>query len=1374
MDRLTKLLCALAAMAASMGAFAVEVTSDQAQTAVRNWIRKNPRPMTAQFATGNGEAKTFAKDGKTLFHVVELEGGGFVVTSGDTRISPIVAFSENGAFSHDKRNPLLDLLMSDMVFRQSELSAYGSASTSARLMAASAEASQPIPDGQSRTANENAWEELLTTSTARPQLLSVASLSQLSDVRVEPLLKTEWDQSTWGNYSNTPDTFNYHTPQRMVCGCVATAGAQIMKRWEYPKSSIAASEFDCTVNRTPQRLKMKGGTYDWASMTEAFSEQNWNLPEINCEAIGRLTYDVGVASHMNYTDTDSGSGTQTDMMVEALKTVFKYKMSYVKDCQIYKGTSLTDEIKAAIYGSLDAGMPVSASIRRPNGKSSGGHSVVFDGYGYVGNTLYTHINCGWAQGGENVWYDVMGEGLTTSHRFYLLNLVGYNIHPTKTGDVISGRVLSTDGMAVSDATVSISRQGQVVDTMTTNERGIWFFFVADLGTYDVSAVKGTRKSKHFSVEHQKASQTATYTTLQTGEYKNTNAGFCGNKWGVDLTLESESEVVPDDPVVEQVAAPVFSPAEGTFTTASTQIKLSCGTSGATIYYTMNGSTPSPSSTRYTGAVTISSTTTFKAIAVKSGMADSDVVNKTYTKVVVKPTIGVGEALDDTARTYTASDDTMVVGQDEVTHDGVDALKLSCPKTSGAKTSVTATFSGAGTLSFWWCDPSATPRYSPTDMSIVSYDSYFYCTVKKTDGTEYGSWKCGALGSAPWEKCEIPLPAGTYTVEWSVSAGNAMFAAARTSYVDEVLFVPYPGGSRNVLFDANGADGGTPEQSAVAAEFGDRVVLPGAGTLSRSGFVFRGWACDPDAQMAEYAPGNSICVGASDMRFYAVWNKLIAVLLEIPQAGGSVSKSIDCYGKTIAPYAFTPDWAGEVVITGTASTGGTTEFHLSNAVLTIENFPDLAISFSAVANDGAEDRHFDVYVLAFDYPYVIDFHVVQKADVMTDKPKGLVIDGASSVVSSSGAAFSSQVVRRNGSVNEVSPTWSVVSGGSYASVSSSGQLTAQGVSSPQTVVLRASYEEDGIECSTEQKVTILPTCDLNTALDNNSLAFQTGTGGNAWFGQSDVSCDGVDAARASSAMGGTPWIKTVVDGPALISFDCMMSASPGNVLYFVDNGKTNECAFSVPMTIPAWQRKRFFLAGEGPHNVEFVYAHDGGISGAAGDDAAWIDNVVTNPVQGSVCEISLAQTGWHLVSFSALPADPSPASVFGDELAKVGSLADMGSLLWTPSYATLTELTVGEPYWINTTAPNLNLSVVGMSDPGREFRVKKGYNRIGYTLANSGNTADVLKTALDSGAITYVADDGSLFYPGGGLETMSPGKVYWVYAPVACTIRYDVE
>ena len=77
-----------------------------------------------------------------------------------------------------------------------------------------------------------------------------------------------------------------------------------------------------------------------------------------------------------------------------------------------------------------------------------------------------------------------------------------------------------------------------------------------------------------------------------------------------------------------VATPTFSPAGGTFTTAQT-VTISCSTNGVSIYYTTNGSTPSTSSTMYNGPITISETTTLKAIAIKDG-TESNVAESTYT------------------------------------------------------------------------------------------------------------------------------------------------------------------------------------------------------------------------------------------------------------------------------------------------------------------------------------------------------------------------------------------------------------------------------------------------------------------------------------------------------------------------------------------------------------------------------------------------------------------------------------------------------------------------------------------------------------------------------------------------------------------------
>src|SRR5205085_8459837 len=67
------------------------------------------------------------------------------------------------------------------------------------------------------------------------------------------------------------------------------------------------------------------------------------------------------------------------------------------------------------------------------------------------------------------------------------------------------------------------------------------------------------------------------------------------------------------------------------------VTLADATSGATIFYTTDGSMPTTSSARYTGPIAIGQTTTIKAIAVKAGLADSAVATATYTLQAAAPT-----------------------------------------------------------------------------------------------------------------------------------------------------------------------------------------------------------------------------------------------------------------------------------------------------------------------------------------------------------------------------------------------------------------------------------------------------------------------------------------------------------------------------------------------------------------------------------------------------------------------------------------------------------------------------------------------------------------------------------------------------------------
>lgn len=80
----------------------------------------------------------------------------------------------------------------------------------------------------------------------------------------------------------------------------------------------------------------------------------------------------------------------------------------------------------------------------------------------------------------------------------------------------------------------------------------------------------------------------------------------------------------------KAATPTFDVTQEMFKN-SMNVTMSCETQGAQIYYTTDGTTPSDTNgTRYTGAVTITETTTFKAVAYSSYKRISDVATKSYT------------------------------------------------------------------------------------------------------------------------------------------------------------------------------------------------------------------------------------------------------------------------------------------------------------------------------------------------------------------------------------------------------------------------------------------------------------------------------------------------------------------------------------------------------------------------------------------------------------------------------------------------------------------------------------------------------------------------------------------------------------------------
>ncbi|EKD55866.1 MAG: hypothetical protein ACD_59C00014G0003 [uncultured bacterium] len=97
-------------------------------------------------------------------------------------------------------------------------------------------------------------------------------------------------------------------------------------------------------------------------------------------------------------------------------------------------------------------------------------------------------------------------------------------------------------------------------------------------------------------------------------------------------------------ILPTVASPTISPAAGTYTAPQT-LTISCSTSGATLKYTTDGSTPSASNgLTYTIPIAITQTAAIKIIAIKSGMIDSTVISASFI-INTQPTPGQTITID---------------------------------------------------------------------------------------------------------------------------------------------------------------------------------------------------------------------------------------------------------------------------------------------------------------------------------------------------------------------------------------------------------------------------------------------------------------------------------------------------------------------------------------------------------------------------------------------------------------------------------------------------------------------------------------------------------------------------------------------------------
>lgn len=133
-----------------------------------------------------------------------------------------------------------------------------------------------------------------------------------------------------------------------------------------------------------------------------------------------------------------------------------------------------------------------------------------------------------------------------------------------------------------------------------------------------------------------------------------SAVFAGNNSYAPSTATYTLTVVDSR---EKVATPTFSPAAGAVD-EGTLVTISTTTTGATIYYTTDGSAPTTASTQG-NTVTIDAAKTVKAIAVKENYVDSDVATAEFT--IIPPATTIATILADKTITSTNTKNYSVAG-----------------------------------------------------------------------------------------------------------------------------------------------------------------------------------------------------------------------------------------------------------------------------------------------------------------------------------------------------------------------------------------------------------------------------------------------------------------------------------------------------------------------------------------------------------------------------------------------------------------------------------------------------------------------------------------------------------------------------------------
>lgn len=363
---------------------------------------------------------------------------GFTIVSGDDRLPEIVGYSSQG--SYDENN----LPEGFVSFMKAYQNLYD------KVNLGDAEALKNL-------AEINAWRNKIAQKKNAALSNSNASSNASAETSsvVAPLLgNIEWDQTS--PYNNMCPL--YDSVHVAATGCVATAMAQVMAYYKYPKQLKA--DIPGYVNRwngIPMEIPtitQEEGVYDWDNMLPKYNKEA-NATQQQKDAVAKLMYHCGAAVRMSY-GPESGAAVSSSKLAK----YFGYDADLMMD--LSRSSFTLDKWMQIIDTELAAGRPVLYGGQ----SSENGHQFICDGKDE--NGLY-HINWGWS-GNQNAYFDLS-----------ILN-------PEKGG---TGSGSATDGFnRYCTMTIGIAPDNGVVDAPLAQ--------IPSISVYEadyVAITKGTRKSK---------------------------------------------------------------------------------------------------------------------------------------------------------------------------------------------------------------------------------------------------------------------------------------------------------------------------------------------------------------------------------------------------------------------------------------------------------------------------------------------------------------------------------------------------------------------------------------------------------------------------------------------------------------------------------------------------------------------------------------------------------------------------------------------------------------------------------------------------------------------------------------------------------------